>query len=135
MNNLVVIKNLAKLPSTYDHLTPINAIFDSRSGNIPNQIVRFADVAVDVGRRRIMRDGVEVKVTPAEYNLLFFFVQNVDRALTRDAILNAAWGYDFCPNTRTVDVHVARLRHKLEPDPATPRHFLTIHGVGYRFLL
>jgi DNA-binding response OmpR family regulator len=135
MNGFVLIKNLAKLPGTYQHLTPINAIFDSRSSNIADQVVRFADVTMDVGRRRIMRDSEEVKVTPAEYNLLSFFVQNVDRALTRDAILNAAWGYEFYPNTRTVDVHVARLRHKLEPNPAIPRHFLTIHGVGYRFLL
>ena len=95
MNGFVLIKNLAKLPSRYEDLTHINAIFDSRSGNIADQIVRFADVTIDVGRRRIMRNGEEVKVTPAEYNLLFFFVQNVDRALTRDAILNAAWGYQF----------------------------------------
>ena len=135
MNDLVVIKNPAKLPSTYQHFTPINAIFDSRSGNIVNQIVRFADVTVDVGRRRIMRNGEEVKVTPAEYKLLLYFLNNVDRALGRDAILNAAWGYDFYPKTRTVDAHIARLRRKLEPDPATPRHFLTIHRVGYRFLL
>jgi DNA-binding response OmpR family regulator len=99
-----------------------------------DHIVRFADVTVDVARRKITRSGEVVEVTPAEYNLLLYFVHNVDRPLTRDAILNAAWGYACYPNTRTVDAHVWRLRHKFESNPATPRHFLTIHGIGYRFL-
>jgi DNA-binding response OmpR family regulator len=75
-----------------------------------------------------------LKVTRAEYNLLTFFLQNPDRALTREMILNSVWGYDSFPNTRTVDAHVVRLRQKLEPDSGNPRHFLTVHGVGYRFL-
>jgi DNA-binding response OmpR family regulator len=132
MNDLVVV-NPAKPHSLYGHLSPI-AVLDRRPNDSTDQIVRFADVTVDIGRRKIMRGDEVVNVTPAEYNLLLFFVQNIDRPLTRDVILNAAWGYDFYPNTRTVDVHVARLRHKLESDPATPRHFLTIHRVGYRFL-
>jgi DNA-binding response OmpR family regulator len=77
---------------------------------------------------------VEVKLTPAEYNLLTFFLQNADRVLTRDVILNSVWGYESYPNTRTVDAHVMRLRQKLEPEPSTPSHFVTVHGVGYRFL-
>jgi DNA-binding response OmpR family regulator len=89
---------------------------------------------VDVERRSITQRGVDVKLTPAEYNLLLFFLHNADRALTRDVILNSVWGYESYPNTRTVDAHVVRLRQKLEPDPSLPRHFLTVHGVGYRFL-
>ena len=134
MNDLVMVKP-AKPPGMYGHVSSIHATSDRRQSNIPDQIVHFADVTVDIGRRKIMRGNDVISVTPAEYNLLLLFVQNVDRPLTRDAILNAAWGYDFYPNTRTVDVHVARLRHKLESDPATPRHFLTIHRVGYRFSL
>jgi len=76
----------------------------------------------------------QLKLTPAEYNLLCYFLHNPDRPLTRDMILNSVWGYEFFPNTRTVDAHVVKLRQKLEPDPNTPRHFLTVHGVGYRFL-
>jgi DNA-binding response OmpR family regulator len=135
MNDLVVINTPEKPPGVYEYLTPSSAVFPSRSGNIDDHVVRFAHVTVDVGRRKIMRGGEVVNFTRAEYNLLLFFLQNVDRALTRDVILNAAWGYDCYPTTRTVDAHVCRLRHKLESDPATPRHFLTIHGVGYRFLL
>ena len=96
--------------------------------------MRFADVEVDLDRRTTVRGNAEVKLTPAEYKLLLFFLQNPDRALTRDLILNSVWGYESYPNTRTVDAHVVRLRQKLEPDPTLSRHFLTVHGVGYRFL-
>jgi DNA-binding response OmpR family regulator len=97
------------------------------------QTAWFGDVEVDLERRYIRRRGEEVKMTPAEYNLLAFFLRNADRPLTRAAILKQAWGYAVYPHTRTVDVHVVKLRRKLESDPSAPRHFLTIHGVGYRF--
>ena len=97
--------------------------------------VRFGDVEVDLERRKLKRRGEEIKVTRGEYNLLLFFIRNADRPLTRDAILNEVWGYNFYPKTRTVDAHVVKLRSKLEPEPHLPRHFLTIHGVGYRFLM
>ena len=84
--------------------------------------------------RVVQRAGVELKLTRAEYNLLTYFLQNADRPLTREMILNSVWGYDWLPHTRTVDAHVVRLRQKLEPDASRPRHFLTVHGVGYRFL-
>jgi len=94
----------------------------------------FADVQVDLTRRMVRKAGIELKLTRAEYNLLTYFLQNADRPLTREMILNSVWGYDWLPNTRTVDAHVVRLRQKLEPDASPPRHFLTVHGVGYRFL-
>jgi DNA-binding response OmpR family regulator len=97
-------------------------------------ILRFADTEIDLDRRVVQRAGNEVKLTPADYNLLVFFLQNPDRPLTRDMILNSVWGYESFPNTRTVDAHVVKLRQKLEPDQSVPRHFLTVHGVGYRFL-
>lgn len=96
--------------------------------------VEFSDVAIDLERRIVTRNGSPMKFTRAEFNLLSFFVQNPDKPLTRDLILNSVWGYECFPNTRTVDAHVVKLRQKLEADPATPRHFLTLHGVGYRFL-
>jgi len=135
MNDVIEIQAQVKPPGMYQIPSHGNAVLPSRSSLVVDQIFRFADVTVDVGRRKITRGGETVKVTPAEYNLLLYFLKNVDRALDRDAILNAAWGYDFYPKTRTVDAHVARIRRKLEPNPAEPRHFLTIHGVGYRFLL
>jgi DNA-binding response OmpR family regulator len=94
---------------------------------------RFGDVEVDMDRRLVFRNHEEVRLTPAEYNLLVFFIQNPDRVISRDQILNSVWGYQSYPNTRTVDAHVVKLRQKLEPDPASPRFLLTMHGFGYRF--
>ena len=99
-----------------------------------SRVLEFGDVEVDLTRRVVCRSGQELNLTRAEYNLLTYFLQNADRVLTRDVILNAVWGYDYFPHTRTVDAHVVRLRQKLEPDSERPRHFLTVHGVGYRFL-
>ena len=105
-----------------------------RSSADARKIVHFSDTEIDFERRVVTRKGEELKLTPAEYNLLSYFVHNPDRPLTRDMILNSVWGYEFFPNTRTVDAHVVKLRQKLEPDPNAPRHFLTVHGVGYRFV-
>ncbi|HEX6894528.1 MAG TPA: response regulator transcription factor, partial [Bryobacteraceae bacterium] len=98
------------------------------------KVAQFGAVSVDFERRIVSKRGEALKLTPAEYNLLSYFLQNPDRPLTRDMILNSVWGYESFPNTRTVDAHVVRLRQKLESDPNTPRHFLTVHGVGYRFM-
>jgi len=105
-----------------------------RSSAEDTKVLAFGDVEVDLTRRVVSRKGEELKLTRAEYNLLTFFLQNPDRALSRDLILNSVWGYESFPNTRTVDAHVVHLRQKLEPDAACPQHFLTVHGVGYRFL-
>jgi DNA-binding response OmpR family regulator len=118
---------------TRELLARIRAVLRRTSGEAV-RVLCFADVQVDVERRIILRGGKEVRLTPAEYNLLAFFLQNTDRVLSRDLILNSVWGYDFYPNTRTVDAHVVKLRQKFEPEPSSPRHFLTVHGVGYRFL-
>lgn len=118
---------------TRELLARIRALLRRASPDQP-RILKFSDVEIDMDRRSIVRHGSELKFTPAEYNLLIFFVQNPDRALTRDVILNSVWGYESYPNTRTVDAHVVRLRQKLEPDPTLTRHFLTVHGVGYRFV-
>jgi DNA-binding response OmpR family regulator len=114
-------------------LARIRAVLRRTTADV-HAILRFADTEIDLDRRVVQRAGNEVKLTPAEYNLLVFFLQNPDRPLTRDMILNSVWGYESFPNTRTVDAHVVKLRQKLEPDQSVPRHFLTVHGVGYRFL-
>ncbi|MBV9442989.1 MAG: response regulator transcription factor [Acidobacteriaceae bacterium] len=118
---------------TRELLARIRAVL-RRSGHEGVKIIRFGSVEIDVERRLISRKGKDVKITPAEYNLLLFFVQNADRVLSRDLILNSVWGYEYYPNTRTVDAHVVRLRQKFEEDPVAPKHFVTVHGVGYRFV-
>lgn len=118
---------------TRELLARIRAVL-RRSAPNAARVLNFADIEVDLERRSVCRRGAEVKFTRAEFNLLTFFLQNPDRALTRDMILNSVWGYESFPNTRTVDAHVVRLRQKLEAEPNAPTHFVTIHGVGYRFL-
>lgn len=118
---------------TRELLARIRALL-RRASPESHQVLAFGDVEVDLDRRVVTKGGEEIRMTRAEYNLLTFFLQNPDRPLTRDMILNSVWGYESFPNTRTVDAHVVRLRQKLEPDQNAPRHFLTLHGVGYRFL-
>ncbi len=118
---------------TRELLARIRAVL-RRTHNDKHTVITFDDVQVDLQRRVVQRKGEELKFTPAEYNLLTYFLQNPDRPLSRDMILNSVWGYESYPNTRTVDAHVVRLRQKLEADPNSPRHFLTVHRVGYRFL-
>ena len=119
---------------TRELLARIRAVLRRSSPDVP-KLVRFGDIQVDLERRLVTKRSEEIKLTPAEYNLLTYFLHNQDRALTRDMILNSVWGYEFYPNTRTVDAHVAKLRQKIEQDVNAPRHLLTVHGVGYRFLV
>jgi DNA-binding response OmpR family regulator len=118
---------------TRELLARIRALL-RRSSAEETKVLAFGDVQVDLTRRVVLKHGEELKLTRAEYNLLTYFLHNADRALTRDMILNSVWGYESFPNTRTVDAHVVRLRQKLERDGSFPQHFLTVHGVGYRFL-
>jgi DNA-binding response OmpR family regulator len=118
---------------TRELLARVRAVL-RRSPSEPQKVLSFADVEVNLERRVVSRKGQDIRFTPAEYNLLTFFLHNPDRPLSRDLILNSVWGYESFPNTRTVDAHVVRLRQKLEADPNCPRHFLTLHKVGYRFL-
>lgn len=94
----------------------------------------FANIDVDTERRRVTNRGNEIQLSPAEYNLLTYFLRNPNRVLTREMILEGVWGFESAPTARTVDAHVVKLRQKLEPDPTVPRYFLTVHGVGYRFV-
>ncbi len=125
---------MAKPFSMRELLARIRALL-RRARKPQERTLRFAEVEIDPVRRSITRSGKEVALTPCEYKLLLFFLDNVDRPLTRDTLLNFVWGYEQYPNTRTVDTHVLKLRSKFEPEPSMPRHFVTIHGVGYRFLM
>jgi two-component system alkaline phosphatase synthesis response regulator PhoP len=100
----------------------------------PRDAYRFGDVHVDFRRAEVLRDGQPVEVSAKELQLLRYFVEHRGVALSRDQLLNGVWGYDAMPNTRTVDVHVAELRRKLEPDPHNPRYVVTLHRIGYKFV-
>ena len=94
---------------------------------------RFGDVTVDFDRGQAHKSGEELILTPRELRLLRYFVEHRGRVVTREELLDAVWDYDSPPLTRTVDMHVAKLRKKIEDNPADPRHIVTVHRVGYKF--
>jgi two-component system alkaline phosphatase synthesis response regulator PhoP len=95
---------------------------------------RFGPVSVDFRRTEVERDGVPVELSAKEFHLLRYFIEHRGATVTRNELLDAVWGYDAMPTTRTVDVHVAWLRKKVEPQPHHPRFILTVHGIGYKFV-
>jgi two-component system, OmpR family, alkaline phosphatase synthesis response regulator PhoP len=95
---------------------------------------KFGDVKVDFTKMEIWRQGNLMPLTSQEFKVLKFMVQNAERVLSRDELLNSVWGYRNYPSTRTVDNHILRLRQKLEKDPANPIHFRTVHSAGYKFV-
>ncbi len=94
----------------------------------------FGDVRVDFRRAEVTRAGQLIELAAREYQLLRHFIANRETVLSRDELLNGVWGYDSLPITRTVDVHVGLLRQKLEMNPRHPEFFLTVHGLGYKFI-
>lgn len=109
-----------------------------RANNSPPQLVDslfcYGSVVVDLRKEEVLRDGSPVELTAREFELLRYFVSHPDERVSRDVLLRQVWGYQGLPTTRTVDVHVAQLRQKLESNPKTPRHILTAHRSGYKFV-
>ena len=88
-------------------------------------------ITLDLSERAAWRDGEPVELTAKEFDLMALLMQNPRRVYSRENLLNLVWGYEYIGEFRTVDVHIRRLREKLEPDPANPEHILTKWGVGY----
>jgi DNA-binding response OmpR family regulator len=109
------------------------AIRRQRKPALPT-VYRFADCEIDFEKMTVRRHGGPIILTAHEFKLLKFFTENSERVLTREALLNEVWGYNSYPTTRTVDNQILKLRQKLEPDPARPKHLLTIYGAGYKFV-
>jgi two-component system alkaline phosphatase synthesis response regulator PhoP len=98
------------------------------------EVYRFSDVEVNVRSNEVLRAGRPVDLSSKEFALLAYFVAHPAETLSRDRLLDAVWGYENYPNTRTVDAHIVHLRQKLEPNPEEPRFILTVHGSGYKFV-
>jgi len=107
-----------------------------RAKVLPADQERFAfeNIEVNLRRHEVRRNGEAVPFSTKEFELLKCFLSHPGEALSRDRLLDEVWGYDNYPTTRTVDAHMLRLRQKLEPNPEAPRFFLTVHGVGYKFV-
>src|SRR5947209_12651702 len=107
-----------------------------RAQPVPKEQERysFGDVEVNLRSCQVSRKGQQLEVSSKEFDLLKYFLVHSGEAISRDRLLEEVWGYDRFPTTRTVDAHIVRLRQKLEPKPDDPRYFLTVHGVGYKFV-
>ena len=102
----------------------------------PTAIVtyKFGDCEVDFSRMSARRAGVPITLTAHEFKLLKYFLENAERVLSREELLNEVWGYNSYPTTRTVDNQILKLRQKLEQNSNEPRYLQTIYGAGYKFV-
>ncbi|CAN5801435.1 response regulator transcription factor [soil metagenome] len=98
------------------------------------EVYRFSDVEVNIRSNEVRRAGRPVELSAKEFALLAYFVSHPMETLSRDRLLDAVWGYENYPHTRTVDTHIVHLRQKLEPNHEEPRFILTVHGSGYKFV-
>jgi DNA-binding response OmpR family regulator len=115
-------------------LARVRAAIRRASRTAASETYKFDDVVVDFTKMQLSRGGQPVQLTAQEFKILRFMTQNPERVIPREELLNAAWGYQSYPTTRTVDNHILKLRQKLEHDAADPVHFCTVHGVGYKFV-
>jgi DNA-binding response OmpR family regulator len=118
--------------STKELLARAEAFLRRRRRKEP-MVYRFGQCELHMGSRTLVRDGVEVPLTPKEFNLLALFARQPGRALTRDEILRSVWGDDLLVTTRSVDRFINTLRNKIEPDPKRATLIKTIRNIGYRF--
>jgi DNA-binding response OmpR family regulator len=120
-------------PFSIKELLARAAAFLRRARTGQQDIYEFGDFRLDIGARKFTRKGKEIELSPKEFNLLGFFTKKTGRALTRDEILNAVWGYDCIVTDRSIDRFVTTLRDKIEPKPGNPIFIHTIRGIGYKF--
>ena len=120
-------------PFSIKELLARAAAFLRRSKLTEQDVYEFADFRLDIPARKLTRGIDEIKLSPKEFKLLELFLKKPGRALTRDDILNAVWGYDCYVGQRSIDRFVTTLRNKVEPDPHNPIFIHTIREIGYKF--
>ncbi len=120
-------------PFSIKELLARAAAFLRRTKKEAQEAYEFGGLRLDIGARRLTRKNKEIELSPKEFDLLEYFLKKQGRALTRDEILNAVWGYDCVVTSRSIDRFVTTLRNKIEPDPARPIFIHTIRQIGYRF--
>jgi two-component system response regulator RegX3 len=98
-------------------------------------LLQIGPFQIDLDGHEVRRHDQLLSLTPTEFDLLLVLVRNPGRVMGRETLLQRVWGYDYLGDSRTVDVHIQRLRSKLEPNPSSPCYLLTIYGIGYKFSL
>jgi len=96
---------------------------------------RFGDINVNFKKFEVTKAGAPIELSAREFNILKYFIEHRGEVVTRDQLLDSVWGYGSFPLTRTVDMHIAKLRQKIEDSPHDPRHIVTVHRVGYKFIV
>jgi len=120
-------------PFSIKELLARAAAFLRRSKQTEQDTYEFGDFQLDIPSRKLTQQGNEIKLSPKEFRLLEYFLKRQGRALTRDEILNAVWGYDCYVGSRSIDRFITTLRNKIEPDPHDPTFIHTIREIGYKF--
>ena len=115
-------------------LARVEAVLRRMSRTSAGDTYAFGDVALDFRTYQATKSGAMLELTPREFRILRYFIDHAEEVVSREALLNHVWGYDSSALTRTVDTHMARLRQKIENTPSEPRHLLTVHRVGYKFV-
>jgi two-component system response regulator RegX3 len=105
----------------------------TESDELISSVVEAGPVRMDVERHTVTVDGAAITLPLKEFDLLELLLRNADRVLTRTQLIDRVWGSDYVGDTKTLDVHVKRLRAKIEADPANPKHLVTVRGLGYKF--
>jgi len=104
-----------------------------KSSKFGDSAIEIGDTSLDMDRHEVTVRGEEVRLPLKEFELLEILMLNGGRVMTRDTLIESVWGADYVGDTKTLDVHIKRLRSRIEPDPSNPTHITTIRGVGYRF--
>ncbi len=124
---------LARVKAQFRRTSMIREQMQETAADQAHRKLRFGGLLIDVTRREVTLDGTVLPLKPKEYDLLLFLAEHRGQLMTRDFILERAWGWNFVGDSRTVDVHVRWLRQKIEADPAVPSRIVTVRGGGYRF--
>jgi DNA-binding response OmpR family regulator len=128
-----VLEFLARVEAIIRRLAPAGGSAAAGDAGTRVSLHRFSDVVVDLRTRTVLRGGNPVDLSPMEFDFLSFLIESGGDIVSRETLMRQVWRYSLGVTSRTVDQHVARLRNKLEPDPAQPRHLITVRKAGYRF--
>ncbi|MBX7223628.1 MAG: response regulator transcription factor [Blastocatellia bacterium] len=112
----------------------VEAVLRRTARHEENQdIYQFADITIDLKKYEAHKNGELLDLSPREIKILKYFIDHKGEVVTRDQLLDVVWGYNSVPLTRTVDMHIAKLRQKIEETPTDPKYIITVHRVGYKF--
>jgi DNA-binding response OmpR family regulator len=124
---------LTKPFSVRELLARVKAVL-RRTPDTECHVVAIGKIEVDFNHYVAKENNTEIEMTHKEFEILKYFIERKAQTVNRDQLINDVWGYEAYPTSRTVDNHILKLRKKIETDPANPKHILTVHGIGYKYI-